>query len=84
MDAAERAARARETKCERWWAAVSLGRKPVPGGETNVWRRLERIFVSVAVWRMTPMPSLLAEPSHPRAMYVVLGAMMFGGTRIAG
>ena len=23
---------------------MSLGRKPVPGGETNVWRRFERIW----------------------------------------
>lgn len=41
----------------------------MPGGETNVSRRLERILVSVGVWRMTPMPSLLAEPSQPRAIY---------------
>lgn len=46
---------------------MSLGRKPVPGGETNVSRRLERMVVLVGVCWMTPMPSLLAEPSHPRA-----------------
>lgn len=35
----------------------------------KVWRRLERMVVDVVVWRMRPMPSLLAEPSHPRAIH---------------
>lgn len=49
---------------------MSLGRKPVPGGETKVSRTLERtvdspVEMSCAI---TPIPSLLAEPSQPRAM----------------
>lgn len=35
----------------------------------KVCRRLERMVVEVVVWRMRPMPSLLAEPSHPRAIH---------------
>lgn len=69
---------------------MSLGRKPVPGGELYVWRMLERtralscwglslgaVRVAVAEGKgkeasgmgceMMPMPSLLAEPSQPRA-----------------
>lgn len=42
----------------------------MPGGETKVWRRLARMVVveGLVVWRMRPMPSLLAEPSQPRAI----------------
>ena len=48
----------------------------MPGGETKVSRRLERIVVEVGVWWMRPMPSLLAEPSQPRAIQEVLGDMV--------
>ena len=53
---------------ERWCLAVSLGRKPSPGGETKVWRMLERGMAGPPVggWRISPTPSLLAEPSRPR------------------
>jgi len=76
-----------------WCAAVSLGRKPVPGGETKVCLRFDRICaggddafllccdesssecalscgdggVEVGC-RITPTPSLLAEPSSPIAI----------------
>lgn len=68
MPASVMARRARATNSVRWCRAVSLGRKPVPGGEMNVCRRLERMVAEVGVWRMRPMPSLLAEPSQPRAI----------------
>ena len=79
-----------------WCAAVSLGKKPVPGGETKVCLKFERICTggeegffrdcveSSSEWalscgdggaevgcRMTPTPSLLAEPSRPIAMGMV-------------
>jgi len=49
---------------------VSLGRKPSPGGETKVWRMLERMVAGPPdlEWRIKPTPSLLAEPSRPRAI----------------
>ena len=46
----------------------------MPGGETKVWRMLERTVMrsegvpGVPSCRITPMPSLLADPSQPRAM----------------
>ncbi len=53
---------------ERWCLAVSLGRKPSPGGEMKVWRMLERGMAGPLLggWRIRPTPSLLAEPSRPR------------------
>ena len=49
---------------------MSLGRKPSPGGETKVWRMLERMVAGPLDlgWRIRPTPSLLAEPSRPRAI----------------
>ena len=45
-----------------WCSAVSRGRKPVPGGVTNVSRGLERM----RPWKSTiPTPILLALPSMP-------------------
>lgn len=55
---------------------MSLGRKPSPGGETNVCRMLERIVArppDLGCW-IRPTPSLLAEPSRPRDI-------IFGGGR---
>lgn len=61
----------RVTTHERWCFAVSFGRKPSPGGETKVWRMLERISAGLpGVCLISPTPSLLAEPSRPRAIIV--------------
>lgn len=70
MPASERARRAIWAKKERWWRAVSFGRKPVPGGETKVCRMLERTedWPVMGSCEIMPMPSLLALPSQPRAM----------------
>ena len=60
---------------DRWCLAVSLGRKPSPGGEMKVWRMLERIFAGFP-WggcEIMPMPSLLALPSRPIAIILSLG-----------
>ena len=48
----------------------------MPGGEWKVWRRLERMVVDVGVCRMTPMPSLLAEPSQPMAIQESLAILV--------
>lgn len=57
---------------DRWCFAVSLGRKPWPGGETKVWRMLERMRAGPGLdgWWMRPTPSLLAEPSRPIAIMI--------------
>ena len=58
---------------------MSLGRKPSPGGETNVCRMLERMVAGppdLGCW-IRPTPSLLAEPSRPRDI-------IFGGGRGGG
>lgn len=46
----------------------------MPGGETKVCRKLERMDVPVGECLMTPIPSLLADPSQPKAMYDDLNA----------
>ena len=60
---------------DRWCLAVSLGRKPSPGGALNVWRTLERTCAGFpgAGWQMTPIPSLLALPSRPMAIISRIG-----------
>lgn len=61
--------------------AVSLGRKPSPGGERYVCRRLERtIGGSFAEGcEIRPMPILFALPSRPRAIIVGEEKRLFGG-----
>lgn len=67
----------RTTHC-RWCFAVSLGRKPAPGGAWYVCRRLARITGGFCGdgCEMMPIPSLLADPSSPRAI------MMLGVTDV--
>ena len=69
MPASSSAARASRAKWARWCRAVSLGRNPVPGGDTKVCRRLARIRDAPVAGScsMMPIPSLFALPSQPSA-----------------
>lgn len=56
----------------RWCVAVSRGRKPSPGGVIYVCRTFDRTVVDPSgECLMMPAPSLLAEPSSPKAIYAL-------------